>query len=201
MLNVPNVITILRIILVPTYLWAMYAHIPYANQWACLLFIIAGLTDLLDGHIARKYGMVTNLGKVMDPVADKIMVAAAMIVLVDLHHLAAWIVILMLFRDFAVGALRDIAAQQGTIIAAGIWGKLKTALQMVSLCFLIFYDSVVVWPLSVWGVHMKGGLAVPSGYVTLPVFEIGMVLMYMALVASILSGVIYFKQYSKMIVK
>ena len=200
MFNIPNVITILRVLLVPAYLWAMYAHFAYANQLACLLFIIAGLTDLLDGYIARKYGQVTNLGKVIDPVADKIMVAAAMIALVSLQHLAGWIVILMLFRDFAVGALRDVVAQQGTIIAAGFWGKLKTVLQMISLGFLIFCDSLVIWPFSTFGVTDR--LAVPvDNMLVLPVFEIGMILMYIALAASIFSCVIYYKQYYKMIMK
>ena len=201
MFNIPNMITILRIVLVPTYIWAMYGQFAYANQLAWLFFAIAALTDLLDGYIARKYGQVTNLGKVLDPVADKIMVAAAMIALVSLQRLEGWIVILMLFRDFSVGALRDITAQQGTIIAAGIWGKLKTFLQVVALAFLIFYDSIVLWPLSFLGIYRGDSVALTSGYVILPVFEMGMVLMYIALAASILSGIIYFKQYYKMIVK
>ena len=198
MLNVPNLITSLRILLVPTYLWAMYANFAYSNQLACLFFIIAGSTDMLDGYIARKYGQVTNFGKIIDPVADKIMVTAAMIALVSLQHLPGWIVILMLFRDFSVGALRDIAAQQGTIIAAGFWGKLKTVLQMTSLGFIIFYDKFILWPLPYWGVRK---LTLSADYISIPVFEIGMILMYIALAASIFSCVIYFKQYYKMIIK
>ena len=194
MKHLPNTLTILRIVLIPTYMAAMYAKGTYTNQLACLLFVIAASTDWLDGYLARKYKLVTNFGKILDPVADKIMVAAAMIVLVDIHRLAAWIVILMLFRDFAVGALRDLAASQGTIIAAGIWGKLKTVLQMVSLSLLIFYDNLIIWPLSRFGIYLTDGISV-TGFISIPFYDIGMVLMYIALVASIFSGVIYFKQF------
>lgn len=194
MLNVPNILTITRILLIPVYMCAMYWKHEYASQVACILFVVAAVTDMLDGKIARKYGLITNFGKVMDPVADKIMVTAAMVVLVDLHHLAAWIVILMLFRDFAVGALRDLAASQGTIIAAGIWGKLKTVLQMVALGMIIFYDKILIYPR--FGLS-NGGVSVSSGTIYLPVYELGMVVMYVALVASVFSGVMYFKQYYK----
>jgi CDP-diacylglycerol--glycerol-3-phosphate 3-phosphatidyltransferase/cardiolipin synthase len=200
-LNTPNVITILRVLFVPAYLWAIYAHFSYANQLACLFFIIAGLTDLLDGFIARKYGLVTTLGKIIDPVADKIVVYAAMVALVSLQRLSGWIVILMLFRDFSVGALRDAAAQRGTIIAAGFWGKIKTVFQMVSLGFLIFYDSLIFLPLSAFGLYPGDDrLSIPADYTATPTFLIGMVLMYIALAASIFSCVIYFKQYYKIII-
>ena len=172
-MNVPNILTIIRIILVPVYCVLMYASFPGATIWACALFTLAALTDMADGKIARKYNLITDFGKVMDPVADKIMVTAAMVVLVDLHRLAAWIVILMLFRDFAVGALRDVAASKGNIIAAGIWGKLKTALQMVSLAMIIFYVNIFF----------------------IPTYKLGMIIMYVALAASIWSGILYFKQY------
>ncbi len=178
-MNIPNALTILRMLLVPTYCYFMYAGFAYASIWAAILFGLAALTDLADGYIARKYNLITNFGKVMDPVADKIMVAAAMIVLVDLHRLAAWIVIVMLFRDFAVGALRDVAASKGDIIAAGIWGKLKTALQMTALSMIIFYEDLLF----------------------LPTYTVGMIVMYFALAASIYSGVVYFQQYMKVFKK
>ena len=172
-MNIPNFLTIIRIVLVPVYCVLMYANFPGATIWAAILFTIAALTDLADGYIARKYGLITDFGKVMDPVADKIMVTAAMVVLVDLHRLAAWIVITMLFRDFAVGALRDVAASKGNIIAAGIWGKIKTALQMIALGMIIFYVDLF----------------------SMPTYTIGMIVMYVALAASIYSGIVYFKQY------
>jgi len=177
----------------------MHAQFVFSNQFACLLFIMAGLTDLLDGHIARKFGQVTTLGKIIDPVADKIVVAAAMIMLVSLQQLAEWIVIVMLCRDFAVGALRDLAAQQGTIIAADFWGKLKTVIQMVSLGFLIFNDSLIFWPFSAFGLSASGNTVLPS-YLAVPTFKIGTILIYFALAASIFSGIIYFKQYYKVMV-
>lgn len=197
-LNVPNILSILRILLVPGYMVFMYLKWSYANQIAWLFFVVAAFTDMLDGHIARKYGQITNIGKVIDPVADKIMVTAAMIVLVELGKLEAWIVVLMLFRDFAVGALRDLSASQGTIIAAGIWGKLKTVLQMVAIGFMVFYDTVVIYPLSSIGVIPYGGV-LPEGALYIPCFTIGYVLIYIALIASVYSGIVYFMQYSKVL--
>jgi CDP-diacylglycerol--glycerol-3-phosphate 3-phosphatidyltransferase/cardiolipin synthase len=184
-------------LLIPTYMVAMYATGKYMNQIACLFFVLAASTDWLDGYIARKYNLVSNMGKVLDPVADKIMVAAAMIVLVDLDRLATWIVVLMFFRDFAVGALRDLAASQGTIIAAGIWGKLKTVLQMIAIGALIFYDSFVLWPLSAMGVATSGINI--SNTVIFPAYALGTWVMYAALAISLFSGAVYFKQYYKSI--
>jgi CDP-diacylglycerol--glycerol-3-phosphate 3-phosphatidyltransferase len=177
-MNIPNALTVLRIALVPTYMVLLYKNTVCGNILATCFFVLASFTDLLDGYIARKYKLVTNFGKVMDPAADKIMVTAAMVVLVDLDRLAAWIVVVMLFRDFAVGALRDVASSQGTIIAAGIWGKLKTTLQMVALSLIILQLEIPVLPVISLNTHL-----------------LGTVVMYVALVASIFSGIIYFRQY------
>ncbi|MDR2869475.1 MAG: CDP-diacylglycerol--glycerol-3-phosphate 3-phosphatidyltransferase, partial [Deferribacteraceae bacterium] len=200
MMNVPNLLTIARLVMIPAYMYFMYrSGTPYANQLACFFFVLASVTDFLDGYIARKYKLITNFGKVMDPIADKIMVAAAMIVLAEVGRLEAWIIVLMLFRDFVVGGLRDIAAAQGTIIAAGVWGKLKTILQMVALSLMIFYDDLVIWPLSYYSTLFSGGdISVMSGIIAIPIFGLGVVLIYLALIASIFSGVMYYLQYEKM---
>jgi CDP-diacylglycerol--glycerol-3-phosphate 3-phosphatidyltransferase/cardiolipin synthase len=177
----------------------MYTKFPYANQIACFFFVLASITDFLDGYIARKYKLVTDFGKVMDPIADKIMVAAAMIVLAEVGRLESWIVVVMLFRDFVVGGLRDLAAAKGTIIAAGIWGKLKTIFQMVALSLMIFYDDLVLWPFSYHGVHFfDGTLSFNASLFALPIFYMSVVLIYIALALSIFSGVMYYRQYMKM---
>ena len=109
-----------------------------AYRWIALgIFITASLTDLLDGKIARKYGLVTNFGKLMDPLADKMLVSAALICLTALGQLAAWIVIVIISREFIISGLRQIAADNGVVIAASYWGKYKTTFQMIMICLLI----------------------------------------------------------------
>ncbi|MDR2884676.1 MAG: CDP-diacylglycerol--glycerol-3-phosphate 3-phosphatidyltransferase [Deferribacteraceae bacterium] len=188
MLNLPNLLTILRILMVPAYLAVFYSDLQYANQIALVLFVAAALTDILDGYLARKYKLVTNLGKIMDPVADKILVATAMIALVDADRLVAWIAMAMLFRDFAVDALRSIAAAAGTVIAAGPWGKLKTLIQIFALSFLMFGDTLSLYPAFGISTLHASGIAIPAHL-------IGTILIYIALVASIFSGIVYYRQY------
>ncbi len=147
-MNLPNKLTVLRIFLVPVFIIIGYVGIPgeflgISNTfWVMdLIFIIASITDKLDGTIARKYNLVTNFGKFLDPIADKILVAAALIMLVELGKIPAWIPIIVIFREFAVSGFRLIAVEQGgKVIAASIWGKLKTATQMVAI-ILIFVDK------------------------------------------------------------
>lgn len=132
-MNLPNKLTLARVIAVPLYVVFMLRNdIPYNYLWALTIFILASLTDLIDGKIARKRGLVTDLGKFLDPLADKILVSSALICMVDLHWTYSFMVVIIIAREFIVSGLRLVAAgnKEHVVIAAGIWGKLKTAATM-----------------------------------------------------------------------
>lgn len=137
-MNLPNKLTLLRIALVPVYLILMWAggDAPWANVVALVVFAGASLTDLLDGKIARKHGLVTNFGKFMDPIADKLLTITAFIVMVDISRMPAWMCVVFVAREFVVSGLRLVAVEQGRVIAAGILGKVKTVLQMAAVMLL-----------------------------------------------------------------
>lgn len=137
-MNLPNKLTIFRVILIPFFLIFLYTDFwGNANSYiAIAIFIIASLTDLLDGKIARKYNLVTNFGKFMDPLADKLLVCSAMIALVDLGKLQGWIVIIIIAREFIISGFRLIASDNGVVIAASYWGKFKTTFQMIMIILL-----------------------------------------------------------------
>ncbi len=139
-MNLPNKLTILRVLMIPFFVVFMLWNITgAADKWiAAAIFIIASLTDLLDGKIARKYNLVTNFGKFMDPLADKLLVGAAMICLVEMGRLPAWIVIIIISREFIISGFRLIASDNGVVIAASYWGKFKTVFQMAMIIVLIF---------------------------------------------------------------
>ena len=132
-----NKLTILRIILVPVFLGVLYAGFPGSNIWALIIFIVASLTDLLDGYIARHYNQITNFGKFMDPLADKILVMSAMCWFVEAHQMPGWALAIVLLREFAVSGMRLVAVEQGKVIAAAWSGKVKTASTMVCLCLMM----------------------------------------------------------------
>ena len=138
-MNLPNKLTIMRVILIPFFVFFLLSpYFPaYGNYIAVSIFIVASLTDMLDGKIARKYNLVTNFGKFMDPLADKLLVCSAMICLIELDRLAAWIVIVIISREFIISGFRLIAADNGVVIAASYWGKFKTASQMVTVILLV----------------------------------------------------------------
>lgn len=138
-MNLPNKLTILRVILVPVFLmFQLLDPIPGYSKWFALgIFIIASLTDLLDGKIARKYNLVTNFGKFMDPLADKLLVCSALICFAYQGTLSPWVVILIIAREFIISGFRLIAADNGVVIAASYWGKFKTVFQIVMSCFII----------------------------------------------------------------
>ena len=138
-MNLPNKLTMLRVILIPFFVaFMLLSGAEYSYKWIALgIFITASLTDLLDGKIARKYNLVTNFGKLMDPLADKMLVSAALICLTATGRLEAWIVIVIISREFIISGLRQIAADNGIVIAASYWGKYKTTFQMVMICLLI----------------------------------------------------------------
>ena len=138
-MNLPNKLTVLRVLMVPFFVLFMLTDLGgVANKWIALaIFVVASLTDLLDGKIARKYNLVTNFGKFMDPLADKLLVCAAMICLIETGQLAAWIVIVIISREFIISGFRLVAADNGVVIAASYWGKFKTTFQMLMVIVLI----------------------------------------------------------------
>jgi CDP-diacylglycerol---glycerol-3-phosphate 3-phosphatidyltransferase len=145
-LNLPNALTVLRILLVPVVVVALLDETPNGDAIAAGVFALAAVTDTLDGYIARQRDAVTTFGKLMDPIADKLLVAAALIALVSLNRLAAWIAMVIIAREFAVTGLRLVAAEQGVVIQASWLGKLKTVLQVAAIICLIAFDPA---PLSI----------------------------------------------------
>ena len=154
-MNLPNKLTVLRVCLIPFFVAPLLFQ-GGENQSmriaANVIFIIASLTDLLDGKIARKYNLVTNFGKFMDPLADKLLVCSALICLIELGQLPAWIVIIIISREFIISGFRLVAANNGIVIAASYWGKFKTTFQMIAVVLLIFnfpalaiVTTIMVW--------------------------------------------------------
>ena len=133
-MNLPNKLTTARVVMIPLFLVAVYQ-----GWWlaALVIFALASITDALDGHIARSRGLVTDFGKFMDPLADKLLVTAALMVFVDLLEVPGWVVFLIVARELAITGLRTIAAGKGVVMAADKWGKVKTASQMVWILYLI----------------------------------------------------------------
>jgi len=146
-MNLPNKLTVARFIAVPIFIVVFMLGYHYMSA---IIFIAASFTDYLDGKIARKYNLVTNFGKIMDPLADKILVISALVCLVDSGQVAAWMLIVILTREFTVTGLRTVAAAQGTVIAAGMTGKIKAVLQMIAVPLLIIQN----WPFSLVGIPM-----------------------------------------------
>lgn len=137
-MNLPNKITIFRVIMIPVFLvFMLVPGIPYGSYIAAAVFVIACLSDALDGHIARKHDLVTNFGKFMDPLADKLLVCSALICFVELSYMPAWMVIVIIAREFIISGFRLIASDNGVVIAASYWGKFKTIAQMIACILLI----------------------------------------------------------------
>ena len=178
-MNLPNKLTMLRIILVPFFVFFMSMEYSVGNLViATVIFTAASLTDMLDGKIARKYGLVTNFGKLMDPLADKVLVMSAMLCFISIGVAPAWIVIVILTREFLVTSLRLIAAGEGVVIAADKWGKIKTVTQMIWIIWTLF-----------WLFAPEAGL-IPSSF---GVFGnlLTVALMYASLFFTLLSGFNY----------
>lgn len=138
-MNIANKITILRVILIPVFLLILYTFPENNSRFiAAIVFIIASITDFLDGYLARSRNLVTNFGKFMDPLADKLLVAAALIYFVETGEIAAWIVIIIISREFIISGVRLVAANGGKVIAAGLWGKIKTFTTMIMIIVVLF---------------------------------------------------------------
>ena len=153
-MNLPNKLTVLRVLMIPFFVLFALTDVAgtQSRYVAVLIFILASLTDLLDGKIARKYNLVTNFGKFMDPLADKLLVCSAMICLVELARIPAWVVIVIIAREFIISGFRLVASDNGVVIAASYWGKFKTTFQIVMICLmiadlepLILITQIVMW--------------------------------------------------------
>ena len=184
-MNLANRLTMLRIILVPFFAFFMLAAdiVPYSYLWAAILFALASITDTIDGKVARKYNMITDFGKFLDPLADKVLVVTALICFVQLGWASAWVVSIIVIREFMVSGVRLVAAgsEKKIVIAANIWGKLKTASTMVAIC-------------AVLALH----IAISIGLFTaesLPVQLISDILMYISCILTAVSGIIYLWDY------
>lgn len=138
-MNLPNKLTLFRVVLIPFFVFFLLAPYfeGYGNYIAVAIFIVASITDFLDGKIARKYNFVTNFGKFMDPLADKLLVCSALICLIQLELIPAWVVIIIIAREFIISGFRLVASDNGVVIAASYWGKFKTAFQMLTVIVLI----------------------------------------------------------------
>ncbi len=171
-MNLPNKLTMIRIILIPIFIifLLLRKEIPGAEVFSLAVFILAAITDSLDGYIARKHKMVTKFGKIVDPLADKLLISAALITFVSLNEISIWAAILIIGREFAVTGLRIIAAKDGVIISASIWGKIKTTVQITAVIAVIADPKIITLP-----------------------YYIPNILIWLAVVITIFSGYKYFK--------
>lgn len=147
-MNLPNQLTILRMLLVPVFMFVVLSNNENAFLYAAIVFAIASITDFLDGYIARKHNLVTNFGKLMDPLADKVLVSAALISLVELQIVPSWMVVLIITREFAISIIRAIAASSGVVIAASQWGKAKTTSQILAILMILLsipFANYMLW--------------------------------------------------------
>lgn len=177
-LNIPNLLTFGRILMIPLCLWFLHRGTPEGCYWAGFVFMFASLTDALDGYLARKLGVVSVLGKFLDPLADKLLVMACLVELVPMGRIPGWATVILLARELSITGLRSVAASEGVVIAAGQEGKTKTALQMIGLVALI-----VGYP-----VHLQYA-GIDLGIVDL--IRIGQAFIYLSLIFSVTSGVQY----------
>ena len=142
-MNLPNKLTVMRVILVPFFIFFLLCDIPFGAQansvLALIVFIAASVTDALDGHIARSRNLVTNFGKFLDPLADKVLVISALVCFIQMGLVGVVPVIIIIAREFMVSGLRLVTANEGVVVAAGIWGKLKTAFTMVAIVIILFF--------------------------------------------------------------
>lgn len=136
-MNTANKLTMLRVIMIPVFMVALYLNFPFNNIVALVIFILASVTDFIDGYVARNFNQITDFGKFMDPLADKLLVTAAMLWFVEAGQMSAWVLLIVIAREFAVSGLRMVAAPKGVVIAAAWSGKIKTASTMVCICIML----------------------------------------------------------------
>ena len=190
-MNLPNKITVTRIFLVPFFMIVLFLPLEYANLIALAVFIIAASTDCLDGHIARSRNLVTNFGKFLDPLADKLLVTAALVALVGQNKIPSWIATIIIAREFIVTGIRLLAVGEGRVIAASIWGKIKTVTQIIAICLLLIdnYEA----PINQTDIFMAGKLEkMFNTFVTTPSIQasvsiLSTIMLILAVVATLYS--------------
>ena len=190
-MNLPNKLTLLRILLVPVYLVFMYVPaIPYRYTLALVVFILASITDALDGHIARKHNLITTFGKFADPLADKVLVLAALAALADLENspVNGIVVTIVATREFMVSGLRLVTAEKGIVVAAGIWGKLKTAFTMVAIVVIQLWLMLEA-DFALFGSMSEDGIVLAA--------LIMRILVWISVLLTVISGAVYLKGYWK----
>ena len=179
--NLPNMLTLARIFAIPLFVWLLYDGDPWYSVMAASVFTVAAITDVVDGFLARRWNMITVTGKLLDPMADKLIVAAALIMMVRMGRVPAWIVIILLSREFIVNGLRQVAASEGLVIAAGQEGKWKTALQLAGIIALcVHYTHPVYLIVDTWDVNFN---------------VVGKVLIYLSTAFSAWSAGAYFQAF------
>ena len=167
-MNLPNKLTTIRMLLIPFFLICFEIDFPGHALTAFIIFVIASLTDFLDGYLARKDHLITDFGKFMDPLADKLLTASAFVCLTSIGYIPAWIVVIILAREFAITGLRTLAASDGIVIAASSWGKAKTVSQMIAIILLLLYlipqlRYSYLWFAGQIAVYIAGALTLWSG--------------------------------------
>jgi CDP-diacylglycerol---glycerol-3-phosphate 3-phosphatidyltransferase len=185
--NLPNMLTLGRIALIPLFVWFTHDADPLYSMLAAIVFAVASITDIVDGYLARKWNLITVVGKFMDPLADKLLAMAALVMMVRLGRITAWVVIVLLAREFIVTGLRSVAASEGMVIAAGQEGKWKTSLQLVGIISLCVH---YVHPLDL------GFQVVPVNFNL-----VGRVLVYLSTAFSVWSMVVYFRAFLAMLAR
>jgi len=186
-MNLPNKLTVSRFGLTVVFLWAMFSSFPYNDTLALIFFCLAGVTDFLDGRIARSRNLITNFGKLMDPLADKIMTCSAFVAFVESTHMnpnapvkvAAWMVVIIVGRELAITGLRLLAASKNIVLAAERYGKHKTISQIITIIALLVLDAYGEWPVALKNVFVSWG----------PMFT--QIMLYVTVVLTATSGLIY----------
>jgi len=177
--NVPNTLTMFRIFIIPVIMVMLIHEGFWINLFTGILFLIASLTDIVDGYIARKYNLITNLGKILDPLADKLLVLTALIMLIPLGRVPAWMVAVIVLRETGVTSLRAVAAADGTVIAASFLGKYKNMFQVIATLFLIVHHTYQV-------------ITINDFTISFDFHDAGILVMWIALVFTVWSGIDYF---------
>lgn len=187
-MNLANKLTLIRIFLVPVFLvFIAMKDIPYGSFIATFIFILASLTDKLDGYIARSRNQITNFGKFMDPLADKLLVTAALISLVELHVVPSWAAVVIIAREFAVSGLRSIAAAQGRVIAASWWGKIKTVIQIVAIILLLL--KINIHDARLLKIFVLNNHYIKEFFIIVPT-----IMLMIAVIVTLISGYDYFRK-------
>ncbi len=156
-MNAANTVTMIRIALVPVFMLVLALNLPYGKLLALLIFIAASITDGVDGYIARRYNQVTTFGKIIDPLADKLLITSALIMFVEAGLVSSWAAMIVITRELAVTSMRVVAISEGTVIAASVWGKIKTVVQIICIALLLtdfawtpFFGNITVGSVAIW---------------------------------------------------